>query len=574
LYLTFNQTPTVNSLGTIKIYNVTNSATPVDTINLALGNPQGRTIGGVLLNAYPVIITGNTAAIYPDSGVMTSNQTYYVTVDDGAFTDGTGAYFAGITASNVWQFTTKAGGPANPTNLVVAADGSGDFLTVQGSADFIPAGNTNHVLVNIHDGVYTEIVRLNTKNNITFRGQDRHQTVIAYANNNNINGTTALRPMFGVLSANDVAIENLTLTNTTPKGGSQAEALYLTGVARFILFNADLASFQDTLLINANGDQTYFQNNLIEGDTDFIWGAGTAYFTNCDVETLTSGSSANYENITQPRTVAGTNGFSFVNCQLTRRTNSIYGGLGRSLGFSDGNAAYIHCLIDAHIVGWQDPQTRYWEFGNSNLSATMPTNYNGTQLAATDPNLTNAETANLWLYGWQPALAPNILANPVGQTVNAGQGASFTVSATGIPDPTYQWLKNGTNLVGQTGATLTIGSASGLDIGTYSVIVSNGTASIVSSNAVLAVNAPTTPPTLASPAGFGVENGNVQFTIAGAAGSAGFGYRVWATTNLALTPVTNTWTLLTNDVFGTTPTVFTDPSAGGLPQRFYLITVP
>jgi hypothetical protein len=71
-----------------------------------------------------------------------------------------------------------------------------------------------------------------------------------------------------------------------------------------------------------------------------------------------------------------------------------------------------------------------------------------------------------------------------------------------------------------------------------------------------------------------VISGNTQFTITGASGSAGFGYRVWATTNLSLAPVTSTWTLLTNSVFGTGPIIFTDSLATGLPQRFYLITVP
>ena len=30
------------------------------------------------------------------------------------FTDSIGAYFAGITATNIWQFTTKPAGPVNP----------------------------------------------------------------------------------------------------------------------------------------------------------------------------------------------------------------------------------------------------------------------------------------------------------------------------------------------------------------------------------------------------------------------------------------------------------------------------
>ena len=36
LYLTFSQAPTLQKAGTIKIFNVTNSAMPVDTINLSL----------------------------------------------------------------------------------------------------------------------------------------------------------------------------------------------------------------------------------------------------------------------------------------------------------------------------------------------------------------------------------------------------------------------------------------------------------------------------------------------------------------------------------------------------------
>ena len=494
LYVTFDRPPTINNVGNITIYDASTS-NAVDTINMTLGSPQSRTIGGVAISSYPVIVTGNTAAIYPHSGVMTFNKTYYVTIDDGVFTDNVGAYFAGITSPTTWTFSTKPTGPANPTNIVVAADGTGDFVTVQGAADFVPNANSNHVLINIHNGIYTEIVRLNSKNNVTFRGQNRQQSIITYANNNNINGSTATRPMFGVIGANDVAIENITLTNSTPKGGSQAETLYVNNVKRFILFNANLCSFQDTLLVNNNGDQAYFLDNLIQGDTDFTWGEGTAFFTNCEIRTLTSGSGTNLENITQARTMAGTNGFSFVDCQLTRLNNTITnGGLGRSLGFLDGNVAYINCLIDAHIVGWQDSLARSWEYGNSNITATAPVSYNGVQLAATDPNLTNAETAILWLYGWQPQLAPNILTQPGSLSVAGGAPASFMVVATGIPNANYQWYRDGNLLTNETSSTLSIGAAYAGDAGSYSVLVSNGAGTVTSSNAILTVG--NTAPTL------------------------------------------------------------------------------
>ena len=54
------------------------------------------------------------------------------------------------------------------------------------------------------------------------------------------------------VNAADIELENLTLTNSTPQGGSQAETLliYNSGV-RCVVNNCDIASRQDTILINA-----------------------------------------------------------------------------------------------------------------------------------------------------------------------------------------------------------------------------------------------------------------------------------------------------------------------------------
>jgi autotransporter-associated beta strand protein len=68
-----------------------------------------------------------------------------------------------------------------------------------------------------------------------------------------------------------------------------------------------------------------------------------------------------------------------------------------------------------------------------------------------------------------------------------------------------------------------------------------------------------------------LSNGTVQFSFSGASGQS---YRVWATTNVGLTPVPNTWVLLTNAVVGTGPVVFTDAQASNFSQRFYVVTVP
>ena len=495
LYITFDRPPVLSSTGTIRIYAATNAASPVDVLDMSLNTAgyQPRNIATESFNVYPVIITGNQAAIYPHLDLLGTNQTYYVTIDNGVFTDTNGAYFAGITDSNTWRFTTKPTGPANPNNLVVAADGSGDFATVQGAVDSVPNNNTTYTLINVRDGNYVEIVDVRSKNNITFRGQSRSDTVVGYANNATIavGGSTHSRMAFKV-NANDIAIEYLTVLNRTPKGGSQAEALMLeTNIKRFILNNTEVDSFQDTILGNTSGTQAYFNNSLVQGDVDYLWGNMNLFATNCEIRTRTAGG-----NITQPRTDAGSNGMAFVNCQITVSSNGVTGvTLGRAIGVANGNVAYINCLMATpNITGWNASDVaqtnlnlRWWEFGNSNLAATAVVTFNGTVLTNGDQNLINASSAPLWLYGWSPQLAPNILTNPVSLTVTAGVSATFSVFATGIPDPVYQWLKDGTNLVGATGASLTISNALAGDAGLYSVIVSNSAGQVTSSNATLTV---------------------------------------------------------------------------------------
>jgi len=54
----------------------------------------------------------------------------------------------------------------------------------------------------------------------------------------------------------------------------------------------------------------------------------------------------------------------------------------------------------------------------------------------------------------------------------------------------------------------------------------------------------------------------------------GTSYRIWATTNLALRPVTNTWTLLTSGTINSSPFTNLDLTATNYPQRFYLFSTP
>ena len=90
-------------------------------------------------------------------------------------------------------------------------------------------------------------------------------------------------------------------------------------------------------------------------------------------------------------------------------------------------------------------------------------------------------------------LPPTITIQPVGQNVGEGANASFNVTAVGTPTVTYQWRRNGSNMVnggsvsGATTATLTLNSAQPSQAGQYSVVVANAFGTDLSVNAPLSV---------------------------------------------------------------------------------------
>jgi pectin methylesterase-like acyl-CoA thioesterase len=569
LRIHFDQTAVLGNAGRIRIYNVTDTVTPVDTIDLASAS-QTKTIGGSGYNYRPVLIEGNIAYISPHVALQ-YGQTYYVTVESvvgGAFKDTLGLVFSGITTPSAWQFSTKAAAPtAGTTNLVVAADNSADFATVQGAIDFVPANNTTPTTINIRNGKYREIVFVNQKNNLLFKGENRQQTIITYANNDAMNPGTAGRCMFRA-RGNDNAIVNLTLTNSTPQGGTQAEALRVDGL-RFISQNADYYSLQDTILVNNSGDQAYFADNLVAGNVDFIWGIGTMYFTNCEIRTIKRNSGNPNGYMCMPRTDAAHNGIAYVRCQLT--ANDTFPEpqyLARTGGdtFPYGSCAYISCSLGDHIpaVGWHDggmtvfTSLRFWEYGSTALDGVTPIDTSSRASFAVQLNASQAAAVvdvNNWFGGWLPQLAPYISSQPTNLAVTLGQPAAFAAAGQGVPVPSYQWLKNGSPLANATNATLTIASAGAGDAANYSVIVSNTAGSVTSDIATLTVNVPTTP-TIGS---LSLSGGQLSFTVSG---DAGYLYGIQISTNLV------NWLTVFATNATTMPFGWTDPNLVD-PQRFY-----
>ncbi len=63
-------------------------------------------------------------------------------------------------------------------------------------------------------------------------------------------------------------------------------------------------------------------------------------------------------------------------------------------------------------------------------------------------------------------------------TVLTGGVATFSATASGVPEPTYQWSFNGNPIAGATTATLTLNSVTTVQSGQYSVIASNASGTI------------------------------------------------------------------------------------------------
>jgi hypothetical protein len=211
---------------------------------------------------YPLLIADSMLSVYLDQPLEYA-QTYYVLVDPRAIGDVDGAAFAGIVDPARWRFTTRYHSPATATSgLNVAADGSGDFCTLQGAIDFVPdEPDGQPVLVTVQRGTYTEIDYVSpTKPPITIRGDDRDGVVIEYSNNNTLNPTSRTRAVFGA-DASDFTLENITIRNTTPNGcgdagqpcsrGGQAEA-FRNEAERTLLNHITFRSFQDTLQLGSS----------------------------------------------------------------------------------------------------------------------------------------------------------------------------------------------------------------------------------------------------------------------------------------------------------------------------------
>lgn len=195
----------------------------------------------------------------------------------------------------------------------------------------------------------------------------------------------------------------------------------------------------------------------------------------------------------------GTNGYQPVDKNLLVRVNAV----------SPTATLFFSGLTNS------DPGNVTAALSGTNLELTGINDATSSNIEVTATDLDGTSTTYSFTVNVDAAfLAPSITSQPVGGTINGGGAQTFEVQATGT-SLTYQWRKNGVNIPGANGVSLTISDASFADQATYQVLVSNA-ATIVPSNAVtLTVN--TVPEVTSHPVALTRSyGGSAQFSVTAA----------------------------------------------------------
>ena len=199
------------------------------------------------------------------------------------------------------------------TEYVVDCNGKGDFTSVQECLDALPSKSAVWRTVTIKEGVYREKVSIDYyKDKLTLIGEGDVKIVWddhAYKVVDGYTMTTYDCWTMTIL-ADEVHLINLTIENDSGRKG-QGVALETQG-DRIIIENCRLLGNQDTFFTKDYVARVYVKNSYIEGTTDFIFGASTTVFDNCQIHCkqnsyITAASTAE-------RTIYG---YIFRNCRIS-----------------------------------------------------------------------------------------------------------------------------------------------------------------------------------------------------------------------------------------------------------------
>lgn len=242
-------------------------------------------------------------------------------------------------------------------------DGHATYKTIQAAVNSVPETNAGTKVIFIKNGGYQERVEVKSPN-ISILGEDVEKTHLFYSvcvANGNADSMWNRNAMYVNTTAEGFTAENLTIENSynyTNGNDQQADALCIVA-DKTSCVNVKLVGFQDTLLTdsrvkgedgNYKVTRQYFEKCYITGNVDFIYGAGTSVFKDCDIvarytEYKTDGC------FTAGRTYASTKyGYVFDGCRFLAEDKVADGAyrMARPWGAND-STTFINCYLGRAI---------------------------------------------------------------------------------------------------------------------------------------------------------------------------------------------------------------------------------
>lgn len=237
---------------------------------------------------------------------------------------------------------------AQTKSVTVAQDGSGTYKTVQAALDAVPNGNSKPFVIYVKDGLYREKLHLDAeKKFVELVGESRFNTILTYDDHpgkvspkgDSINTRTSYSFL---IAADNFKARNITFRNDAGFTAGQAVAVECRG-DKAIFTDCRFIGNQDILFLNSETSRQYYKDCYIEGTTDFIFGAATAWFEGCHIH------SKKNSHITAASTPQEhLYGFVFYDCTLTGDSTLHAVSLGRPWRPYSW-VTYIHCYMGQQI---------------------------------------------------------------------------------------------------------------------------------------------------------------------------------------------------------------------------------
>ncbi|KAJ7962152.1 Pectinesterase [Quillaja saponaria] len=167
--------------------------------------------------------------------------------------------------------------PASSANVVVAADGSGNFKTINEAISSVKSTSSRFVIY-VKAGTYNEQVAIKL-NNIMLVGDGIGKTIITGSKSVGGGSTTFNSATVSAVGDGFIA-RDITFRNTAGPTNHQAVA-FRSGSDLSVFYKCGFEGNQDTLYVHS--ERQFYRECDISGTVDFIFGNAAVVIQNCNI---------------------------------------------------------------------------------------------------------------------------------------------------------------------------------------------------------------------------------------------------------------------------------------------------